>query len=74
MDYEDENVISNTNDNETRSESQEEQQNVRMHTPALTYDIPSLPQNVEVTLSGTGCAILQVRTLSINGVLCAYTH
>jgi hypothetical protein len=60
MDYDDENVIAGTSDNETRSESQEEQQNVRMHTPALTYDIPSLPQNVEVTLSGTGCAIIQV--------------
>ncbi len=60
MDYDEENVIAGTSDNETRSESQEEQQNVRMHTPALTYDIPSLPQNVEVTLSGTGCAIIQV--------------
>ena len=48
-------------DNDTRSqESQEEQQNVRMHTPPLTYDIPSLPQNVQVTISGTGCAIVQV--------------
>lgn len=61
MDYDEENVIAVTSDNETRSESQEEQQNVRMHTPALTYDIPSLPQNVEVTLSGTGCAIIQVK-------------
>ncbi|XP_046454359.1 C3 and PZP-like alpha-2-macroglobulin domain-containing protein 8 isoform X2 [Daphnia pulex] len=61
MDYDDENVIAGTSDNETRSESQEEQQNVRMHTPALTYDIPSLPQNVEVTLSGTGCAIIQTK-------------
>jgi hypothetical protein len=46
MDYDEENVIAGTSDNETRSESQEDQQNVRMHTPALTYDIPSLPQNV----------------------------
>jgi hypothetical protein len=46
MDYDEENVIAGTSDNETRSESQEEQQNVRMHTPALMYDIPSLPQNV----------------------------
>lgn len=56
--------VAASSDNETRSESQEqEQQNVRMHTPPLTYDIPSLPQKVEVTLSGTGCAILQVYSI-----------
>lgn len=68
MDYDGENVIAGTSDNETRSESQEEQQSVRMHTPALTYDIPSLPQNVEVTLSGTGCAIIQVKLFSIKRI------
>ncbi|XP_057381255.1 uncharacterized protein LOC130703811 [Daphnia carinata] len=61
LDYDEETVTSVTNDNDTHSESQEEQQNVRMHTPPLTYDIPSLPQNVEVTMSGTGCAILQTK-------------
>ena len=74
LDYDEESVMASATDNETRSEFLEEQQNVKMHTPALTYDIPSLPQNVEVTLSGTGCAILQVETLLINGILCTYTH
>lgn len=64
LDYDEEIAMSVANDNETRLESQEEQQNLRMHTPTLTYDIPSLPQNVEVTLSGTGCAILQVLSYS----------
>jgi uncharacterized protein YcfL len=68
LDYDEESVMASATDNETRSEFLEEQQNVKMHTPALTYDIPSLPQNVEVTLSGTGCAILQVETLLINGI------
>lgn len=37
-----------------------EQQHVRLHTPPLIYDVPSLPQNVELSIAGTGCAILQV--------------
>ena len=61
VDYDDDTITAVNADNDTHSESQEEQQNVRMHTPPLTYDIPSLPQNVEVTISGTGCAIVQVR-------------
>lgn len=66
VDYDDDTGVVVSTDNDTHSESQEEQQNVRMHTPPLTYDIPSLPQNVEVTISGTGCAILQVNSSLLN--------
>lgn len=73
LDYDEEIVMAVPNDNETRFESQEEQQNLRMHTPALTYEIPSLPQSVEVTLSGTGCAILQVQLILLTGRLVILT-
>lgn len=64
MDYDDDGMII-ASDNETHVGSQEqEHQNVRMHTPPLTYDIPSLPQNVQATISGTGCAVLQVSIAS----------
>ena len=45
---------------ETRIRSLEEMQNLRQHTPPLTYDILSLPQNIAFSIAGTGCAILQV--------------
>lgn len=61
MDYDEDGALIISGDNETHSESQEqEHQSVRMHTPPLNYDIPSLPQNVQATISGTGCAVLQV--------------
>lgn len=51
--------------NETRSvESSEE--NVRLHTPPLTFDIPSLPQNIEASITGAGCAVIQVSGRSIS--------
>ena len=45
---------------ETRVDSPEELQHLRQHTPPLTYDVPSLPQNVEFSIAGTGCTVLQV--------------
>jgi hypothetical protein len=46
--------------NDTIQVQEEEEQHVRLHTPPLTYDVPNLPQNVELSIAGTGCAILQV--------------
>lgn len=47
--------------NETHTMALEEHQSLRMHTPPLTYEVPNgLPQNVELTVAGTGCAVLQV--------------
>ena len=46
--------------NDTNQVHEEEEQHVRLHTPPLTYDVPHLPQNVEFSIAGTGCAILQV--------------
>ena len=45
---------------ETRVDSLEELQHLRQHTPPLIYDVPSLPQNVEFSIAGTGCTIIQV--------------
>ena len=52
---------------ETRVDSLEELQHLRQHTPPLTYDVPSLPQNVEFSIAGTGCTILQVRYPTSHG-------
>ena len=46
--------------NDTTQVHEEEGQHVRLHTPPLIYDVSNLPQNVELSIAGMGCAILQV--------------
>lgn len=58
-DYDDD--IDGHNDTGTHDSLLEEHQKMRIHTPPLTYEVPGeLPQNVELTISGTGCAVVQV--------------
>jgi len=58
-DYDDD--IDGHNETGTHDSLLEEHQKMRIHTPPLTYEVPGeLPQNVELTISGTGCAVVQV--------------
>ena len=47
--------------NGVKTLSLEQLQNVRIHTPPLIYDVANLPQEVQFSVSGAGCATLQVR-------------
>lgn len=56
----DDDILDAENDTRAVIEPSDEQQSVRLHTPPLTYEIPSLPQNIETAITGAGCAVLQV--------------